>query len=134
MGTTETFRFNRFTNNVPQCACISILQDSVVEGREFFEVSLRTFDSRVQLAQNSSLATVIIADDDGTYYASVLDTDVVKLMADAKWMERTLHNSSVIVAWILLVLRSIVLESLHEFQFTVECYSINFVVHAIMHE
>jgi len=96
MGTTETFRFNRFTNNVPQCACISILQDSVVEGREFFEVSLRTFDSRVQLAQNSSLATVIIADDDGTYYASVLDTNVVKLMADAKWMERTLHNSSVI--------------------------------------
>ena len=127
MGTTETFRFNRFTNNVPQCACISILQDSVVEGREFFEVSLRTFDFRVQLAQNSSVATVIIADDDGMYYASVLDTNVVKLMADAKWMERTLHNSSVIVAWILLVLRSIVLESLYEFQFTVECYSINFV-------
>jgi len=66
MGTTETFRFSRFTNNVPQCACISILQDSIVEGREFFEVSLSTFDSRVQLAQNSSLATVIIADDDGT--------------------------------------------------------------------
>lgn len=97
MGTAETFRFNRFTSNVPQCACISILQDSVVEGREFFEVSLSTFDSRVQLAQNSSLATVIIADDDGTYYGSVLDTDVVKLMAGAKWMERTLHNLSVIV-------------------------------------
>ena len=71
VGTTETFQFSRFTNNVPQCACISILQDSVVEGREFFEVSLSTSDSRVQLAQNFIVATVIIADDDSMYYDSV---------------------------------------------------------------
>ena len=51
---------------MPQCACISILQDSVIEGREFFEVGLSSFDSRVQLALNSS--TVIIADDDGMWY------------------------------------------------------------------
>ena len=68
MGTRETFQFSRFTNNVPQCACISILQDSVVEGREFFEVGLSSFDSRVQLVLNSS--TVIIADDDGMWYVS----------------------------------------------------------------
>ena len=67
VGTRETFQFGRFTNNVPQCACIPILQDSVVEGREFFEVGLSSFDSQVQLALNS---TVIIADDDGMWYVS----------------------------------------------------------------
>lgn len=72
MGTTENFRFSRFTNNVPQCACIPILQDSIAEGREFFAVRLRTFGSRVRLAQNS--ATVIIADDDGMLYAAELCT------------------------------------------------------------
>ena len=72
MGTRETFRFSRFTNNVPQCACIPILQDSIAEGREFFAVGLRTFDSRVRLVQNS--ATVIIADDDGMLYAVELCT------------------------------------------------------------
>jgi len=64
-GTTETFRFSRFTNNVPQCVCIPILQDNVVEGREFFEITLRTFNSRVLLAQNSNVT--ITDDGDGTY-------------------------------------------------------------------
>lgn len=68
VGTRETFQFSRFTNSLPQCACIPILQDSVVEGREFFEVGLSSFDSRVQLAPNAS--TVIIADDDGMWYVS----------------------------------------------------------------
>ena len=59
-GATETFEFSRFTSNVPQCVCIPVLQDSIVEGTESFGIRLDTSDVRVQLTQNS---TVLIADD-----------------------------------------------------------------------